>query len=178
MLDDENRGMIMNRLGGEADDLVADLYSDTAGGVSVVQEAGITSRLRQRLEDRLDSSQVGDYIFRVIAQSLPDSGPNSMEELFGAYLFLSISLDGADGFDKGIFIQEAKLSNRYPTTFDDWFHRAHFGLLCRQSSLGNSLNWRPTQNGRLAPALSESKQSPRHQTEKRSRLATKRARLP
>ena len=28
-----------------------------------------------------------------------------MEKLFGADLFLSISLDGADGFDKGIFIQ-------------------------------------------------------------------------
>ncbi|MBB6466032.1 N-acetylmuramoyl-L-alanine amidase [Aminobacter lissarensis] len=105
MLDVENRRLIMDRLGGAVDDLVADLYSDTAGGVSVVQEAEITSRLCQRLEDRLDNSQAGEYVFRVIAQSLPDRGPNSMEKLFGADLFLSISLDGADGFDKGIFIQ-------------------------------------------------------------------------
>ncbi|TPO13369.1 hypothetical protein [Mesorhizobium sp. B1-1-5] len=105
MLDDENRRLIMDRLGGAVDDLVADLYSDTAGGVSVVQEAEITSRLCQRLEDRLDNSPAGEYVFRVIAQSLPDRGPNSMEKLFGADLFLSISLDGADGFDKGIFIQ-------------------------------------------------------------------------
>lgn len=105
MLDDENRHLIMDRLGNAVDELVTDLYSDTAGGVSVVQEAEITSRLCQRLEDKLDNSQAGDYVFRVIAQSLPDRGPNSMEKLFGADLFLSISLDGADGFDKGIFIQ-------------------------------------------------------------------------
>ncbi|MEP9380575.1 hypothetical protein ABLE91_28045 [Aquabacter sp. CN5-332] len=105
MLEDENRRLIMDRLGGAVDELVADLYSDTAGGVRVVQEAEITSRLCQRLEDRLDNSQAGEYVFRVIAQSLPDRGPNSMEKLFGADLFLSISLDGADGFDKGIFIQ-------------------------------------------------------------------------
>ncbi|TAU77934.1 hypothetical protein [Rhizobium ruizarguesonis] len=105
MLDDENRRLIMDRLGGAVDELVADLYSDTAGGVSVMQEAEITSRLCQRLEDKLDNSQAGDYVFRVIAQSLPDRGPNSMEKLFGADLFLSISLDGAAGFDKGIFIQ-------------------------------------------------------------------------
>ena len=45
MLDDENRRLIMDRLGRAVDDLVADLYSDTAGGVSVVQEAEITSQL-------------------------------------------------------------------------------------------------------------------------------------
>ena len=105
MLDDKNRRLIMDRLGGAVDELVADLYSDAAGGISVVQEAEITSRLCQRLEDKLDNSRVGDYVFRVAAQSLPDRGPNSMEKLFGADLFLSISLDGPDGFDKGIFIQ-------------------------------------------------------------------------
>lgn len=105
MLDNENRCLIMDRLGEAVDELVVDLYSHTAGSVSVVQEAEITSRLCQRLEDRLDNSQAGDYVFRVIAQSLPDRGPNSMEKLFGADLFLSISVDGADGFDKGIFIQ-------------------------------------------------------------------------
>jgi hypothetical protein len=105
MLDDENRRLIMDRLGEAVDELVVDLYSHTEGSVSVVQEAEITSRLCQRLEDRLDNSQAGDYVFRVIAQSLPDRGPNSMEKLFGADLFLSISLEGADGFDKGIFIQ-------------------------------------------------------------------------
>ncbi|MDH4413208.1 MAG: hypothetical protein QE484_07875 [Rhizobium sp.] len=105
MLDDKNRRLIMDRLGGAVDALVADLYSGKTDGVSVVQEAEITSRLCQRLEDKLDNSPAGDYVFRVIAQSLPDRGPNSMEKLFGADIFLSISLDGPGGFDKGIFIQ-------------------------------------------------------------------------
>ena len=39
MLDDKNRRLIMDRLGGAVDDLVADLYSEKADGVSVVQEA-------------------------------------------------------------------------------------------------------------------------------------------
>lgn len=95
----------MQRLGNAVDDLVTDLYSEIKDGVSTIQEAEITSRLCQRLEDRLDNTQAGDYVFRVIAQSVPDRGPKSMEKLFGADLFLSISLEGAGGFNKGIFIQ-------------------------------------------------------------------------
>ncbi|MGV4796317.1 hypothetical protein [Rhizobium sp. F40D2] len=106
MLSDRNRDQIASTLGDAVDELVADLYSEIIGGVSAVQEAEITSRLCQRIEDRLDNQEVGDdYRFRVIAQSLPDRGPNSMERLIGADLFLSVSLDGKDGFDKGIFIQ-------------------------------------------------------------------------
>lgn len=105
MLDEESRGLIMKRLGDAVDELVTDLYSETIDGVSTLQEAEISSRLCQRLEDRLDNSQAGDYVFRVMAQSLPDRGPNSMERLFGADIFLSVSLDGPGGFDKGIFIQ-------------------------------------------------------------------------
>lgn len=105
MLNNKSRRQIMESLGGAVDDLVKDLYSEIVGGVSTVQEAEITSRLVQRLEDRLDNSEAGGYIFRVIGQSVPDRGPNSMEKLFGADLYLSISLDGPDGFDKGLFIQ-------------------------------------------------------------------------
>ncbi|QND24485.1 hypothetical protein HB774_34400 (plasmid) [Rhizobium leguminosarum bv. viciae] len=105
MLSKENRDQIAETLGKATDDLVADLYSDIVDGVSAVQEAEITSRLCQRLEDRLDNQEVGDYVFRVIAQSLPDRGPNSMERLLGADLFLSVSLDGKDCFDKGVYVQ-------------------------------------------------------------------------
>jgi hypothetical protein len=105
MLTSENRRAIMERMGEAIDALVRDLYSETIEGVSAVQEAEITSRLCQRLEDRLDNTPAGDYVFRVSAQSLPDRGPNSMEKLIGADLFLSVSLEGSDGFDKGIFIQ-------------------------------------------------------------------------
>jgi hypothetical protein len=105
MIDRVSRCQIMERLGHAVDDLVKDLYSETIDGVSTVQEPEITSRLCQRLEDRLDNSRAGDYVFRVIAQSLPDRGRNSMEKLFGADLFLSVSLEGPDGFDKGILVQ-------------------------------------------------------------------------
>jgi hypothetical protein len=87
------------------DQLTTDLYSEIVEGVSTTQEAEISSRLCQRLEDKLDGMQAGDYTFNVIAQSVPDRGPKSMEKLFGADIFLSVSLDGPDGFDKGIFIQ-------------------------------------------------------------------------
>lgn len=105
MLDKANRMAITREIGEAVDDLVRTLYSDTKDGVSTVQEAEITSRLCQRLEDRLNGKRVGAYKLRVTAQSLPDRGPQSMEKLFGADLFVSISLEGKDGFDKGIFVQ-------------------------------------------------------------------------
>lgn len=106
MLSKSQRDQIASDLGNAIDELASDLYSEIVDGVSAVQEAEITSRLCQRLEDRLDNREVGSsYRFRVIAQSLPDRGPNSMERLLGADLFLSVSLEGRDGFDKGVFIQ-------------------------------------------------------------------------
>lgn len=105
MIDKQSRREIMKRLGEAVDELVEDLYSEITDGVSTVQEAEISSRLCQRLEDKLDNAQAGAYIFRVIAQSVPDRGPKSLENVLGADIFLSVSLDGEDGFDKGIFIQ-------------------------------------------------------------------------
>jgi hypothetical protein len=105
MLDRENRRLIMDTLGGTIDELVQDLYSDTIKGPSIVQEPEITSRVCQRVEDLLDGRRVGDYVFRVVAQSIPDRGPRSLERITGADLLLSLSLDGPDGFDKAIFIQ-------------------------------------------------------------------------
>ncbi|MCE8523572.1 hypothetical protein KBY30_21520 [Ruegeria pomeroyi] len=113
MLDKKSRRQIVKTLGNAVDGLVADLYSEPVDGVSTIQEPEITSRLCQRLEDHLDNRQVGDYTFRVIAQSLPDRGPQSMEKLIGADLFVSISLEGVDGFDKGIFVQA-----KYDRNFD------------------------------------------------------------
>ncbi|MGT2465053.1 hypothetical protein ACVOMV_06100 [Mesorhizobium atlanticum] len=95
----------MDALGEAVDGLVKDLYSNVVDGPSMVQEPEITSRICQRLEDRLDGRRVGDYIFRVTAQSMPDRGPNSLEKITGADLLLSVSLDGPDGFDKTLFIQ-------------------------------------------------------------------------
>lgn len=104
-MDAESKQEISRKLGEAIDQLTIDLYSDVVDGVSAIQEPEISSRLCQRLEDRLDGERAGSYVFRVIAQSVPDRGPKSMEKLLGADIFLSISLEGADGFDKGIFIQ-------------------------------------------------------------------------
>src|SRR4051812_15608253 len=98
MIDSVNRRLIMDTLGETIDELVSDLYFDAIDAPSVVQEPEITSRICQRVEDRLDGQRVGDYVFRVIAQSMPDRGPRSLEKLTGADLFLSVSLDGPDGF--------------------------------------------------------------------------------
>lgn len=105
MIDSESRRLIMDVIGQSIDALVADLYSALDGGLSVVQEPEITSRICQRMEDRLDGERVGNYIIRVQAQSMPDRGPRSLEWITGADLFLTISLEGPDGFDKGLFIQ-------------------------------------------------------------------------
>lgn len=105
MINIESRSQIVKKLGHAVDSLVKELYSAKIGGVSARQEPEITSRLCQRLEDKLDKTIAGEYVFRVIAQSLPDRGPNSMEKLIGADLFLSVSLEGQEGFDKGVFIQ-------------------------------------------------------------------------
>jgi hypothetical protein len=105
MIDKQDRQLIMNMIGETIDKLVQDLYSDTMDGVSIVQEPEITSRVCQRVEDRLDGRPVGNYIVRVIAQSMPDRGPRSLERITGADLYLSVSLDGPNGFDKGLFVQ-------------------------------------------------------------------------
>jgi hypothetical protein len=95
----------MEALGGAVDELVQDLYSDTIDGPSVVQEPEITSRICQRVEDRLDRKRLGNYVLRVTAQSMPDRGPRSLEKITGADLLLSVSLDGPGGFDKTLFVQ-------------------------------------------------------------------------
>jgi hypothetical protein len=105
MIDRENRKLVMDVLGGAIDELARDLYSDTIDGPSIVQEPEITSRICQRVEDRLDGQRVGDYILRVTAQSMPDRGPRSLEKITGADLLLSVSLDGPEGFDKTLFVQ-------------------------------------------------------------------------
>jgi hypothetical protein len=105
MIDKQSRRQIMDALGKAVDGLVRELYSDTKDGVSTVQEPEITSRICQRVEDRLDNRHIGNYILRVTAQSMPDRGSRSFERITGADLLLSVSLDGPDGFDKTLFIQ-------------------------------------------------------------------------
>ncbi|MCO8146924.1 hypothetical protein NHN26_17190 [Rhodovulum tesquicola] len=103
-MDSKVRNQIAKTFGSAVDDLVVELYSETQGG-STVQEPEITSRLCQRLEDRLDGTQVGDYRMSITAQSLPDRGHRSLEKITGADLYVAISVEGEGGFDKGLFVQ-------------------------------------------------------------------------
>jgi hypothetical protein len=105
MLDKDSRRKIMDAFGNELNNLARELYSVRRDGVSATQEPEITSRLCQRAEDRLDGKRAGKYVLRVSAQSMPDRGSKSIERITGADIFLSVSLDGQDGFDKGLFIQ-------------------------------------------------------------------------
>lgn len=105
MLDEKNRNAIANILGKTIDSAVSDLYGHLIEGISPRQEPDITSRLAERIELKLDNTPVGNYVFRVIANSIPDRGAASMERILGADLFISFSVDGPGGFDKGIFVQ-------------------------------------------------------------------------
>jgi hypothetical protein len=95
----------MNAFGNAIDSLVQEHYSHIHDGASVVQEPEITSRICQRVEERLNGKRFGEYKLRVTAASMPDRGPNSLEKLTGADLLLTVSLEGPDGFDKGLLIQ-------------------------------------------------------------------------
>jgi hypothetical protein len=105
MLDQDARTQIAEALGEEVDSVVRDHYP------SLSQEPAITSRVGQRLEDQLDGRPVGDYRLRVITQDFPDRGQGAWEKRIGADLFLSVSLEGPDGFDKGLIVQ-TKLDRR------------------------------------------------------------------
>ena len=72
MIDSESRRLIMKAIGRSIDTVVSDLYSGSDGGPSVVQEPEITSRICQRMEDRLDGQRLGDYVIRVRAQNALD----------------------------------------------------------------------------------------------------------
>ncbi len=117
MLQPTIRRYIMTALGEAVDDLVRQRYPGSS------QEPVITSRIGQRLEDLLDGRQVGEYRFHILTQDVPDRGPNSLERLIGADLYLSMSLEGPDGFDKGLLVQ---------TKFDTNLSRAELNEQCRK----------------------------------------------
>lgn len=126
----ESRNKITKCFGNAVNSLVQELYSEKIDGYRDTQEADITSQLSRRLMDTLDNKQVGDYVFRVIAKPMPDRGPNSMEKLTGADLFMTVSLEGQDGFDKGLFIQ---------AKYDQNINRADLKTACSKmaANVGN-----------------------------------------
>lgn len=135
---------IKKEIGKYLDDLVKDLYSDSGDGIRAIQEPEITSRLCQRMEDKLDGKTIDGYKFHVIAQSLPDRGPQSIEKLIGADLFFSVSLhdEDGDGFDKGIFIQA-----KYDDNIDIDELKKSFEKMKKTSDKKSSYVWVYTKEG-------------------------------
>ena len=129
MLSRRDRDAIVKKIGEAIDSLVTDLYSSNDGAASTIQEPEISSRLCQRLEDKLDGEKAGQYSLRVSAQSMPDRGPRSIEKISGADIYMSVSLEGPDGFDKGIFLQAKYDRNLDPSELRDSIRRmkSHVG---------------------------------------------------
>lgn len=76
---------------------------------ALTQEHQLTSRIAQKLEDRLNGFRLGDAILHVIAQELPDKGRGALERKVGADMLVSIELEGQ--FSKGFLVQ-AKWSGK------------------------------------------------------------------
>jgi hypothetical protein len=108
MIENSNtRAVIAEAIGSAVDGLVRDRME------GLVEEPDVTSRIAQRLEDRFDDTVLEGYRIRVITETIPSHGPNSLEKPMGADLYLAVSVEAADGtiVSKGIFVQ-AKRSDK------------------------------------------------------------------
>lgn len=117
MLDVKTRNKIMQSLGQAVDSVVREHYP----GLS--QEPAITSRIGQNIEACLNGRHIGDYVIRIITQDIPDRGSRSLEKITGTDLFISVSLEGSHGFDKGFLVQ---------TKFDRGLNRTELQGQCRR----------------------------------------------
>lgn len=99
--DPRQRASLAKSLADAIDGLVSDQY----GGLH--EEPDITSRIGQRLEDRFDERQVGGHTLRVITQTIPSHGPNSLEKPLGTDLYIAFSVQPHGGLPirKGLLIQ-------------------------------------------------------------------------
>lgn len=97
-----------------ARDAIADMIRAAADDVAreqiarLAHEPPITSRIAQRIEDRMRGVQVFGYLVDVVAMDIPDRGPGALEQRLGADLFVAIrvrSLDHVPNISKGLLIQ-------------------------------------------------------------------------
>jgi hypothetical protein len=110
--DPKQRAALAKSLADAINQLVIDQY----GGLH--EEPDITSRIGQRLEDRFDERQVGGHILRVVTQTIPSHGPNSLERPLGTDLYIAFSVQPHDGppVRKGLLIQ----AKRQEKLGSDW----------------------------------------------------------
>lgn len=92
-------------------DLIAEAIRSVVDGVSkdhydaLTQEHQLTSRICQALEIRFNRTLFGRYRVRVVAQEMPDKGPNTLERKTGADIYVGIEIDDGDIVSKGFFVQ-------------------------------------------------------------------------
>jgi hypothetical protein len=95
------RSAVARALGAEIDDLVRERLR------GLVEEPDITSRIGQRLEDRFDGQRLGGHKIRVMTETIPSHGGNSLEKPTGADLYIAISVRPLRGPEvtKGVLVQ-------------------------------------------------------------------------
>lgn len=95
------RAEIAGQIAGAIDELVRDKLS------GLFEEPDITSRLGQRLEDRLNGKSIAGHSVRVMTQTVPSHGQKSFEKPTGIDLYIAISVASADGHitKKGVLVQ-------------------------------------------------------------------------
>ncbi|WP_226562659.1 hypothetical protein [Salipiger thiooxidans] len=106
------RDLIAKALGKATDQAVREHLA----GIS--QEAQITSRIGQSLEDTLNGETVLGHRIQVLTQDIPDRGPRSLEKAIGADLYVGISAtSGGIRRSKGFLVQ-AKIGRKLKSISD------------------------------------------------------------
>jgi hypothetical protein len=105
LLSDSDRSELAAKIGSLIDVQAREHY-DTES-----TEPQISSRIGATLEAELRGLRVGDYEVSVISQDIRDRGPYARESRTGTDLYINISLIGADGFHKGLFIQAKRVTD-------------------------------------------------------------------
>lgn len=100
--DPVQRLRVSSRIAEAISDVVRDQYRS-----GMHEEPDITSRIAQKLEDRLNGKQAGGHRFGVVAQTVTSHGGKSLEKRLGTDLYIVISVKKADGetIKKGILVQ-------------------------------------------------------------------------
>jgi hypothetical protein len=102
LIDDiEDRSVISQALGEALNDLVIERME------GLVEEADITSRIGQRLEDWFKGKMLSGYRVSVITETITSHGSKSLESPMGSDLYIAISVEDemSNSTTKGILVQ-------------------------------------------------------------------------
>jgi N-acetylmuramoyl-L-alanine amidase len=109
MIDVLQRDLIASAFQSAIDEVVIEHYP------SLTQEAQLTSRIAQRVEDRLNNLRLAGATLRVVTQELPDRGRGAAEVYVGADLLVTITLENE--FSKGFLVQSKWRNKHDPAVF-------------------------------------------------------------